>query len=55
MLLMNVCTPVKIGDGAGYLEDAGIGSGGETKSVSDQYFLMKRGVIWALQWILVLL
>ena len=36
MLLMNVCTAVKIGDGAGYLQDAIIGACGEAEPVGDQ-------------------
>ena len=36
MLLMNCGTAVKISNGAGYLEDAGVGAGGESEPVSDK-------------------
>ena len=36
MLFAYCITPVKIGNGAGYLQDAGIGAGGEAEAVGDQ-------------------
>ncbi len=36
MLLMDICTAVKIGNGAGYFEDAGVGASGEAETISDQ-------------------
>ena len=36
MLLMDICTTIKVGDGAGYLEDAGVGAGGEAEAVCYQ-------------------
>ena len=37
MLFMNVCAAVEIGNRAGYFEDAGVGSGGETETISYQF------------------
>lgn len=37
MLFMNVCAAVEIGNRAGHFEDAGVGPGGETKPVGDQF------------------
>ena len=37
MLFMNRCAAIQIGNGAGYLEDAVIGAGGETETVGDQF------------------
>jgi hypothetical protein len=37
MLFMNVCAAVKIRNRAGNLEDAGVGAGGETETVSDHF------------------
>lgn len=37
MLLMNGGTAVKIGNGAGDLEDTGIGAGGEAQTVGNQF------------------
>jgi len=37
MLLMNRRTAIKIGNGTGYLEDTGVGAGGETEAVGHQF------------------
>lgn len=34
---MDICTAVKIGNGAGNLEDARVGTGGESQFVGDQF------------------
>ncbi len=65
MIFADMLAPAQVGDGPGDLQDAVVGAGRKprrsvTSSImrlpaasSSQYFFMKRGGIWALQWIFV--
>ena len=37
MLLMDICTTIKVGDSAGHLENTGVGSGREAEPVGYQF------------------
>ena len=45
MLLVNLLVPFKVGDGAGYLEDAVVGAGRESEPVGDQFEHAVAGVV----------